>query len=89
MVQDTKHLRLSSCVSTLVEVHRLLSPTRPGEALLEKFQELKASVDSLTLGELSEQDVRRVESATNRVLEELGASWRGDSGWLGLSEIRH
>jgi trimethylamine:corrinoid methyltransferase-like protein len=89
MDQDTKHLRLSSCVSTLIEVHRLLSPRRPDGSLLKKFKELKASVESLTLDEVSEQDVQRVESATNLVLEELGAMYSDDTGWLVLSETRH
>jgi hypothetical protein len=89
MDQDTKRLRLSSCVSTLIEVHRLLSPRRPADTLLKKFKELKASVESLTLNEVSEQDVRRVESATNLVLEELGAMYQSDTGWLVLSETRH
>lgn len=89
MDKDTKSLRLSSCVSTLIEVHRLLSPQRPADALLKKFKELKSSVESLTRDEVSEQDVQRVESATNLVLEELGAMYRGDTGWLVLSETRH
>jgi hypothetical protein len=89
MDKDTKRLRLSSCVSTLIEVHRLLSPKRPADALLKKFKELKASVESLTRDDVSEQDVQRVESATNLVLEELGAMYHGDTGWLVLPETRH
>jgi len=72
MDRERKKLRLSSCIKTIVEVHRHLDPQQNDLILNSKFEQLKAALESVTLDEISENDVREVEDATNRLLKELG-----------------
>ncbi|MEW5722309.1 MAG: hypothetical protein AB1896_04335 [Thermodesulfobacteriota bacterium] len=63
--------RLTSCVETIIKVHDFLNDIHLDPNLVRKFKQLETSLKSIGLGYLSEVDIRRVEEATNRLLEEL------------------
>lgn len=72
MEAEIKRLRLASCVKTIVQVHTQLDPSREDSAIVRKINRLKQALDSVVLEEVSEQDLERIEDATNRLLKELG-----------------
>lgn len=72
MTSISKQLRLSACLETIIEVHTSIADSRIDDALIGKFKQLEQSLKSIDLEGVSENDVRRVEDATNRLLDELG-----------------
>ena len=72
MDAEIKRLRLASCVKTIVQVHTQLDPSREDSAISRKINRLKQAMDSVVLEEVSEQDLERIEDATNRLLKDLG-----------------
>jgi hypothetical protein len=72
MNAEIKRLRLASCVRTIIQVHTQLDPSRQDSAITRKINRLKKALDSVVLEEVSEQDLERIEDATNRLLKELG-----------------
>jgi len=72
MDAEIKRLRLASCVKTIIQVHTQLDPSQQDTAIARKINRLKKAMDSVVLEEVSEQDLERIEDATNRLLKELG-----------------
>ena len=65
------HLRLQSCIQTVLEVHQALDTSQLVPELTDRFLELKQTLLDLDAAVIEEDDVKRVEAATNRLLGEL------------------
>jgi hypothetical protein len=65
------HLRLKSCIQTVVDIHQALDSARLVPDLTQRFAELKDLLLKLDPAAIREEDVARVESATNHLLGEL------------------
>jgi len=89
MEEELKRLRLTSCVDTIIEVHKSLEPDRLNPDLVKKFQLLQDSLEAILMNDVSEDDIRRVEQATNRLLEELGELHLGTSDYLSQLGPKH
>ncbi len=68
---QARHLRLHSCIQTVLEVHQRLTTVELMPDLEKRFEELKEILISLDATEVRESDVRLVERATNHLLGEL------------------
>lgn len=68
---QTLHLRLSSCIQTMIEVHEVLNVPELMPELGPRFEELKKTLARLAAISFVEEDVCRVEEATNRLMAEL------------------
>lgn len=69
--QSSLQLRLLNCVQTIIELEEDLAGIEVGHELLKEFQVLKSVVERIDSIEASEQDVVRVEKATEFFLEEI------------------
>lgn len=65
------HRRLSSCIKTMIEVHEALKVLQLMPELGPRFEELKKTLDQLSSAPFVEEDVCRMEEATNRLMAEL------------------
>lgn len=65
------HLRLRSCIQTVLEIHEILDPAEVMPDLAERFADLKEVLLHLEALAITEADVTRVELATNHLLKEL------------------
>ena len=70
---DTASLqrRLGSCIETIVAIQASLDESRLDPVFVGKFKQLESSLRSIEITPVSEEDVQRVEDATNILLEEL------------------
>ena len=69
--RQTLYLRLSSCIQTMIEVHEVLNVPELMPELSPRFEELKKTLARLTAVSFVEEDVCRVEEATNRLMSDL------------------
>jgi len=69
--QKLLHLRLKSCVQTVLEVHQALTTSQLVPDLEARFKELRDVLSLLDSAAVGEEEVRRVERATNFLLSEL------------------
>lgn len=65
------HLRLRNCLQTILELEPDLQRMDMGEVLLKEFKLLKSFIKRLGDVEVDEQDVHRIETATESFLNEL------------------
>jgi len=71
---DRKHkyrLRVESCIRTIIDVHKRVHRLHHHEEILSQFKRIKHAVDHIDMSYVSEQDVVRVEKATNALLGEF------------------
>jgi len=64
-------LRVESCIGTIIDVHKIISENTEYKGLLPQFEELKELVEHLDMSLVQEEDVQRIEQATNSLLSEL------------------
>ena len=69
--QELLHMRLKSCIQTVVDVHQTLKTQELAPELEDRFHELKQILVNLDVAAIDEGEVARVESATNYLLSEL------------------
>lgn len=65
------HLRLKNCLDTILELEPDLEKLELGRALAEEYSLLKNFVEKLSEVLLEEDDVSRIECATENFLKEL------------------
>lgn len=66
-----KQLRVTSCVNTIIHVHSSLAQGRANQALAHKPDELKLSLKTMDFDSISAGEVVLIETATNRLINEL------------------
>jgi cell fate (sporulation/competence/biofilm development) regulator YlbF (YheA/YmcA/DUF963 family) len=64
-------LRVETCIGTIIDVHKIINNNKKNQGLLSQFEDLKQAVKDLDMSLVHEEDVRRVEQATNALLEEF------------------
>ncbi|WP_018125658.1 hypothetical protein [Desulfovibrio oxyclinae] len=68
----TNHLvRITNCLRTILELEPQLEQLELGDALLEEFEVLKSFLGKIDVEGVGEEDVRRIEKATENFLKEL------------------
>lgn len=65
--------RLMNCLETIIELEQDLERLELGHVLLDEFSQLKDFMKRIDEVDVDEDDVRRIERATSRFLEELQA----------------
>jgi hypothetical protein len=63
--------RIMNCLQTILELEPLLRTIDSGHLLLSEFKVLRAFMDDMDSVALDEEDVSRIEMATERFLQEL------------------
>lgn len=69
----SRHLRLrmENCVATILEVNRNLGTGRIRPEIIRQFERLKAFVHAVSEETVDEDDIDRIEEATNQLLDEI------------------
>lgn len=65
------HLRLKNCLQTILDLEPEIERLDLGHVLLKEYAQLKSFIDKLGQVNLEEEDVNRIEAATENFLEEL------------------
>jgi len=68
---NTLAARIINCLQTILELEPLLCRLEAGDLLLSEFNVLKAFLNGMDSLALDEDDVARIETATERFLQEL------------------
>lgn len=63
--------RIMNCLQTILELEPLLRTIDSGHLLLSEFKVLRAFMDDMDSVSLDEDDVARIENATEHFLQEL------------------
>jgi trimethylamine:corrinoid methyltransferase-like protein len=69
--QQRYRLRVQTCIGTIIDVHKTVNIPREKEGLLSQFEDFKRMISHMDMSHVSEQDVCRVEQATNALLGEF------------------
>lgn len=85
--QRSRHFRarVESCVNTILELNNHLGEGKIRPEIIKQFLRLKESLHHVSDENVSEQDVTRIEQATNQLLEEIRTAY-GDRKPLVLYE---
>lgn len=74
IIMDLKkkyRLRVESCIGTIIDVHKTISPNYENQEFLSQFENLQQAIDNLDMSLISEGDILMVEQATNALLGEF------------------
>ena len=77
-VSGSLRLRIESCVTTVLQLHERLGHGMIEDDIIEHFEQLKDSLDFVTADSVDENDIRRLEIATNDLLEQMRAIFDAD-----------
>jgi len=74
----SRHLRLrmENCVATILEVNRNLGAGQIRPEIIRQFERLKAFVHAVSEETVDEDDIDRIEEATNQLLDEIRSNMR-------------
>ncbi len=64
-------LRVESCIGAIIDAQKVINEKTELGSLLPRFEELKELVENLDMSLVKEEDVQRIEQATNSLLMEL------------------
>jgi hypothetical protein len=68
---STYKMRIENCVNTVIEVHKFLGSQKINPEIIDQFRRLKDVVEVLNIGKVTEEDIEKIELATNSLLNEL------------------
>jgi hypothetical protein len=66
--------RVESCVETILQLDKSLGRGKIRADVIEKFERLKESLANVVEENIDEQDISRIEEATNQLLSEIRVS---------------
>ncbi|AGW14264.1 hypothetical protein [Megalodesulfovibrio gigas] len=69
--RNSLQMRLTNCLQTILDLEPELERLELSEMLLQEYNVLKSFMDNVDSVDLEEQDVRRIEEATEGFLAEL------------------
>ena len=71
----SRHLRerVESCVNTVLAINERLGEGKIKPEVVHQFERLRDSLEYLNEGIVNEQEIGRIEDATNQLLEEVRA----------------
>ncbi|RLB08667.1 MAG: hypothetical protein DRG27_05415 [Deltaproteobacteria bacterium] len=64
-------MRVENCIGTIIDVHKIISQKPEYKTLISQFEELRDLLKRLDMSLVQEEDVQRIEQATNSLLNEL------------------
>lgn len=64
-------LRIESCVDTILDLNDQLGEGKIKPEIIRQFERLKDTIDKLSEEKVSEEDLHRIEQATNDLLADL------------------
>ncbi len=67
-------LRVESCVDTILELDKSLGKGKIRRDIIERFERLKESLGNVPDESIGEEDISRIEEATNELLSEIRIS---------------
>ncbi|MCA1944092.1 MAG: hypothetical protein LDL30_02265 [Desulfovibrio sp.] len=71
--RQSLQMRLTNCLQTILDLEPELERLELSDMLLQEYNVLKSFMDNVNSVDLEEQDVRRIEEATESFLAELKA----------------
>ena len=74
---QSKHvrLRIESCVNTILDLNNQLGEGKIKPEIIRQFERLKDTIDKLSEEKVSEEDIHRIEQATNDLLAVMQAAY--------------
>jgi len=77
--RSSKHLRtrIESCVSTVLDLNKFLGEGKIKPEIVQQFERLKDSIRYVRDDEVNEEDIHRIEQATNELLAEIRIAYEG------------
>jgi hypothetical protein len=64
-------MRVESCIGAIIDVQESIDHLHRNAEFLSRFKKIKLAIDNIDMKDISEQDVRLVEQATNALLGEF------------------
>ncbi|MEN6438354.1 MAG: hypothetical protein ABFD97_07210 [Syntrophobacter sp.] len=64
-------VRIENCVATILEINRNLGTGQIRPEIIRQFERLKAFVHAVSEESVDEDDIDRIEEATNQLLDEI------------------
>jgi chromosome segregation ATPase len=64
-------LRIDHCRTTIEEVHSALLKEEIQPEIAEQFRRLEAALEQVDVNELGNRDIEKIETATNKLLDEF------------------
>ena len=71
-------LRVESCVDTILQLDKSLGKGKIRQDIIERFERLKESLGNVPDESIGEDDISRIEEATNELLSEIRISSGGE-----------
>jgi Zn-dependent M16 (insulinase) family peptidase len=68
-------LRIESCVSIILDLNNQLGAGKIKPEIIRQFERLKDTVQHLSEDKVSEEDIHKIEQATNDLLADLQATY--------------
>lgn len=77
--RNSKHLRtrIESCVNTVLDLNKFLGEGKIKPEVLQQFERLKESLQYVRDDDVDEDDIHRIEQATNELLAEIRVAYEG------------
>jgi cell division FtsZ-interacting protein ZapD len=77
--RNSKHLRtrIESCVNTVLDLNKFLGEGKIKPEILQQFERLKESLQYVKDDDVDEEDIHRIEQATNELLAEIRVAYEG------------
>ena len=77
----TKHLRMriESCVNTVLDLNKYLGEGKIKPEIVQQFERLQESLQHVRDNQVDEDDIDRIEQATNELLAEIRIAYEGKS----------
>ncbi len=64
-------IRVATCIATILDIHRFLEDSDVHPEVYEQFRILENTISSVDLDLVDSDNLERIETATNRLFEEL------------------
>ncbi len=76
---DNRHLRkrIESCVTIVLELNKSLGEGKIKPEIVQQFERLKESLRYVKDDQVDEEDIHRIEQATNELLAEIRVAYEG------------
>lgn len=71
-------MRIESCVNTILDLDKLLGTGKIKSEVVQQFERLKESLQYVKEDEVDEEDIDRIEQATNALLMEIRVAYAGN-----------
>lgn len=69
-------LRIDHCRTTIAEVHRALLREEIQPEIAEQFRRLETALEEVDVSQLGDRDIEKIETATNKLLDEFRSLYR-------------